>query len=128
MPTTVTYQIRTGSYDSSAPTFTSSPYTCLETITYSLLLQAGGAPPSYVVLNASTRVVKITSTDTSLHGTALNLRVRVTRSQGSNTDLDFTLTMNDPCRTTTLTTQAISAATVKIGSTAEYTFNELADS
>ena len=42
--------------------------------------------------------------------------------------MNWTLTMNNPCATTTLTSQSIPDVTVKIGSTATTTFSEVADS
>jgi len=83
MLTSYTYTIGSAAYTFTPPTFTTGTYTCAETIVYSLTKQDGSAAPSYVTMNASTKLITIYSTDTSLSANVL-LRVTVTRSQGNS--------------------------------------------
>ena len=125
--TAYTYQIGTGSYELSVPTFRTSPFTCAETVAYTMAKQNGDASPSYMTFNADTRVIKIQTADIANVATVL-MRITITRQYGTTGTLNWTLTMNDPCATTTLTTQSIPAVTVKIGSSATGTFTEVRDS
>jgi len=79
MITAYTYQIGTGSYEVSVPTFSTSPYTCAETITYTMTKSDGSASPSFMTFNATTRVIKINTNDIAQVGT-YNMKVTVTRS------------------------------------------------
>jgi hypothetical protein len=83
MITAYTYTIGAAAHTIEAPTFTSSPYTCGETVTYSLTKQDGLAAPGCVTFDASTRVITIYTTDTSYSSNIL-LRVIVTRNQGNS--------------------------------------------
>ena len=103
-----TYQIGTGAYTFTAPAYTTSPYTCTETITYSVSKQDNTAAPDYVTINASTRVVTVSTTTTSLHNTTVNLKVVITRTLGpSPVNLNWTLTLNNPCVATSMTTTGV---------------------
>lgn len=116
MLTSYTYQIGTAAYTFTAPTYTTSPYTCGETVTYSLTKQDGTAAPSYVTIDPATRVVTISTSTTSLHNTTVNLKVVITRTQGVLTqNLNWTLTLNNPCLATTITTTGVSISTITVG-------------
>lgn len=73
------YQIGNAALTITGPTYTTSPYVCTETMTYTLTKQDGSAAPGYASINSSTRVVSIVTTDTSLVGT-VNLRIIATGS------------------------------------------------
>lgn len=62
-----------------ALTYTASPYTCVETITYSLSLQSSGTAPNYLTFNSTSRVLTINTDDASIISN-INLRITVTRS------------------------------------------------
>jgi len=129
MLTSKTQIIGDAAFEFTANLFSTSPYTCSETATYSLIKQDGTAAPSAIVgITPSSRVVRIFTTDVSTAGT-YTLRVRVTRTQGGASNLDWTLTLTDPCPDTTITTtdRAISNISVKVGLTATTTFTEFLD-
>lgn len=129
MLTTYTHIIGDTAYTFTAPTFTTTPYSCNETITYSLTKQDGTGAPSYVTLNASTRVVTISTTNAADAGTVA-LRVRVTRTQGTSQNLDWSLTLTNPCLAPTAITTAgttFADVTVGVGLTQTRTFTELTD-
>jgi len=58
--------------------------------------------------------VTINTTNTSLHSaTAITLRVKVTRSQSNQTaNLDWALTLNNPCTSTSIAANAITIPTI----------------
>ncbi len=58
--------------------------------------------------------VTINTTNTSLHnGTAIPMRVKVTRSQSNQTaNLDWALTLNNLCTTTSIAADAITIPTI----------------
>ena len=62
-----------------APTYTTSPFTCSETVAYTVLLQDGGAKPDYVTFNATSKIVSIVTNNTALSANVL-LNVKVERS------------------------------------------------
>jgi hypothetical protein len=64
-----------------APTYTTTPYTCTETVTYSVEKQDGTAKPDYVTIDTGVtpKVVSIQTSDTALSG-VLYLRIKITRN------------------------------------------------
>ena len=62
-----------------ALTYTASPYTCVETITYALSLNPSGDAPNYLTFNSTSRVLTINTADVSIISN-INLRITVTRS------------------------------------------------
>ena len=129
-----TYYIGTPALTITAPTYTSGSFTCAETVTYALRTQPDANPPTgWITFDAATKVVTITTNDTSLHSsTAFNLRIKITRSQSNvTTDLDFTITLNNPCLTTTVTTGSITIAAITTGVGLTHTtasYSQVADS
>jgi len=73
------YTIGSGASTTTAPTYTSSPYTCGETVTFSLSLNPSGPAPAYVTISSSTGVVTINTADSSISSN-INLRITVTRT------------------------------------------------
>jgi hypothetical protein len=129
-----TYYIGTPALEIIGPTYTSGSFTCAETVTYALRTQPDADPPTgWITFDPATKAVRITTTDVSLHSsTAFNLRIKITRNQSNvTTNLDFTVTLNNPCLTTTVTTGSITIAAITTGvglthTTASYT--QVADS
>ena len=110
-----TYAIGTTALTFTAPTYTTSPYTCNdETVTYALKTQADADPPTgYITFDTSTRVASVHTTTTSLHNTSVNLRIKITRNQSAQTtNLDFSLTLTNPCLTTTITTSSVTISQI----------------
>ena len=104
-----------------APTFTTSPYTCDEIVTYSLALQGAGSVPSYISINASSGLVTINSSDTSLSANVL-MRIVVTRTQGATpVNLDFTLTHTNPCSSASLNVSALTITDITVALGAVHT-------
>jgi hypothetical protein len=125
---THSYTIGDAALTITAPTYTTSPYTCAETIAYTLTKQDGSAAPAYATI--SNKVVTIVTTDASKAGT-VSLRVTATGSQSNKAlNSDFTVTLSNTCSATTITTTGVtlSDVSVGIGLTATRTFTEFADS
>jgi len=100
-----------------APTYTTTPFSCSETVAYTAEQQSTTTLPSFVTFDTSTRVVTISTNDATLVG-PIYLRIKITRSQSNVTaNLDFTLILVNPCSSATLNTSAltITAMTVNIG-------------
>ena len=113
------YTIGAAALTITAPTYTTTPFTCAETVTYVVEKQDATTKPDYVTWDDSNKRVSITTTDTTLVG-PIYLRIKITRSQSSLTqNLDFTLNFVNPCSTATISTSAltITPITVNVGAT-----------
>lgn len=114
MTTAYTYTIGATAHTITAPTFTTSPYTCGETVTYSLKKQDGTDAPSFVTFTASTREIRIYTSDTANSANVL-LRVVVTRSEGTSPqNLDWTLSFTNPCSSGSIVTTGYTIDTVNV--------------
>ena len=91
-----------------------SPYTCAETVTYSLSLNPSGDKPDYVTINSSTGAVSITTNNTALTND-IPLRITVTRTSTVTSTMNFTLSFTNPCSTATITTEGRSISTITVG-------------
>ena len=103
-----------------APTYTTSPFACDETVNYTVELQNGDPAPNYVTI--ANKVVSIITTNTALSAN-VSLNVKVTRSYSGASahktqNHNFTLSFTNPCATTTLNTsgRSITAISVALGS------------
>jgi hypothetical protein len=116
---TYAYTIGNAALTINAPTYTTTPFACAETVAYSVEKQDATAHPNYVTWDDTNKRVSIITTDTTLVG-PIYLRIKITRSQSNLTqNLDFTLTFVNPCSTATISTSAltITPITVNIGAT-----------
>jgi len=116
---TYAYTIGSAALTINAPTYTTTPFTCAETVTYLVEKQDATTKPDYVSWDDSNKRVSISTTDATLVG-PIYLRIKITRSQSNLTqNLDFTLTFVNPCSTATISTAAltITPITVNVGAT-----------
>lgn len=126
-PSTYTYTIGGGPYSWTVPAYTQG-VDCAYTETLTMTPSA-----SWISIVSATRVIKVTSTDTSLHNTSTTFTVVSTINDNSgntitNNQYSFTITLNNPCKSATLNTPSLSTINVDDGATATGTFTDLADS
>ena len=91
--------------------------------------QDGSAAPAYATIVSATRVVTIVTTDVTMAG-SVSLRIVATGSQSNKaSNTDFTLTLTNPCTTTSFGAMpAITDVTgLLVGGSTTKTFNEVTD-
>jgi len=124
------YTIGAAALTITAPTYTTTPFTCAETVEYLVEKQDATTKPDYVTWENSNKIVSISTTDTTLVG-PIYLRIKITRSESLLTqNLDFTLTLVNPCSTATISTSAltITPITVTVGTTSTSSSYTMSDS
>jgi hypothetical protein len=112
------------------PSFSTSPYSCAETISYSLSLQNGTNTPSFIAIKGNK--VQVTTSDLSQAG-SLPILVTIQGSEALHFNFTFTLKLVDPCFTTKLKfspdlISLASAVNVTVGNQVVRNFNEVPDS
>ena len=127
-----TYTIGATAVTFQTPSFT-TPYTCSETYTYEMRLQATNtATSAYGSVDASGLVTISTSDGVNLSSGVIGLRIAVSRSSAGTTTsyVDFALTLTNPCTSATFDMSGFSTAAVSVvvGSSVTKTFTEIPDS
>jgi len=127
--TSQTYTIGQGAKEIALPTYTSSDGCTDTSVTYTLIMNAGGAIDSnYATFDSATPKVTISTASTSYSGTH-TFKFSVGRTSTVTTDVVWTLDFTNPCTSTTLTMPTISDVTgLLVGGSVTKTFSEVVDS
>ena len=123
-PSSYTYSIGQGPYSWTVPAWTQSSG-CSYTETLTMTPSA-----SWISIDSSSRVIKVLTTDVSLHGTSTTFTVTSTVNDNSNTNnngYSFTVALTNPCKTATLNSPSLSNMSVDDGSSATQNYSDVAD-